>query len=248
MGGRRVNMAEVFPCVVLRADGTVEDIDVDLAAGSGGGHSVIGGTPKFYHYPSDDLIFNVLDGQLDSVPSSAIELPGPHKGSPVKGDVLIVKLVEGEHPKGFTKADYESWIQQYDDKIQIDSPYKHDDDEESDEEYSDEESDEEGGLSTFQALLLDKVISGFRDQHGREPEEEELAQMLEVMNAQQEDDEEGEEEEMPLELFLAQIRTPFEAQQGREPTDAEWDVIVDKLTGGAGYLEPEDTEVCEEEV
>merc|ERR1711865_1269967 len=231
MGGRRVNMAEVFPCVVLRADGTVEDIDVDLAAGSGGVHSVIGGTPKFYHYPSDDLIFNVLDGQLDSVPSSAIKLPGPHKGSPVKGDVLIVKLVEGEHPKGFTKADYESWIQQYDDKIQIDSPYKHDDDEESDEEYSDEESDEEGGLSTFQALLLDKVISGFRDQHGRE----------------QEDDEEG-EEEMPLELFLAQIRTTFEAQQGREPTDAEWDVIVDKLTGGAGYLEPEDTEVCEEEV
>ena len=49
-------MAEVFPCVVLRADGTVEDIDVDLAAGSGGVHAIIGGTPKFHHYPSDDLI------------------------------------------------------------------------------------------------------------------------------------------------------------------------------------------------
>ena len=97
-------------------------------------------------------------------------------------------------------------------------------------------------------MLLDKVISGFRDQHGREPEEEELAKLLQVMNEQQEEDDcaDEEAEEMSLEMFLAQIRVTFQAQQGREPTDAEWDVIVEKLSGAAGQIA--DEEPAEEEV
>jgi len=204
-------------CVLLKASGEVQDVEVDLAVGSGGVHAQIGGTPQFFHYPEDDLIFNAAREQDESLPFTQHQLLEPYEEENIRGDMLIVKLVGGVRPEGFTVADYEEWQENYE--------YEPDSDEDDE-----EESDEEG-LTPLQALLLEKVISGFREKHGREPTDEELENLIDVMNEQAEAEEDPEQDEQVMEALEGHVRTTFESSQGRAPTDEEIEAIMAALTG-----------------
>jgi len=179
---------------------------------------VIGGTPDFIHYPADDLVFNILRDQPESSPTSSHQLPPPHADEEFRGDIVILKLVSGIRSEPFTVANYQDWVLNY--------QYESDDE-------SDEESDEEDELTPLQALLLEKVITDFTTKNGREPTEEEMERLLEVMNEEAEAEEDPENAEEVVEMLKTQIRAAFQAQQGREPTETEWAVIMMKLTGEA---------------
>lgn len=222
----------MIPCVVLRASGEVQDIEVDLSVASGGVHGVVGGTPDFLHYTQSDLIFNILRDQDESLSESLHELPAPHDETAVRGDILVIKLLGGIEPEAFTVGDFEEWR----------TSYVYEEEETSSEEES-EESDEEGveGLNPLQALLMAKVIEGFREQNERDPTDEELDHLISVMNEQAEADEDPEHAEAVMEALQTQIATAFEQQKGRPPTDDEMQVILAKLTG-AGFEEEDELE------
>ena len=93
----------------------------------------------------------------------------------------------------------------------------------------------------MQALLLEKVISGFREKHGREPTDEELENLIDVMNEQAEAEEDTEQDEQVMEALEGHVRTTFESSQGRAPTDEEIEAIMAALTGQVTL--PEEQEV-----
>ena len=68
----------------------------------------------------------------------------------------MLKLIGGVTPEAFTVADFESFVETYE--------YEESEDDESDEEDDEEEEDEE--LSPFQALLIERAVAKFEEQHG----------------------------------------------------------------------------------
>merc|ERR1712205_125844 len=98
-----------------------------------------------------------------------------------KGDMLVLKLVGGITPEALTVAEYQDFVFACD----AESDHEEEDSDESDEE-SCEESDEEGadGMTPLEALLIERCITKFREEHGREPSDEELDNILQVMNEQ----------------------------------------------------------------
>jgi len=85
-------------------------------------------------------------------------------------------------------------------------------------------------------LALPQLVATFTQQNGREPTEEEIEEIREQVFADDSDDEEddedgddGEELEAVMEQLVPKLVASFLEQNGRAPTDAEVEVLKDRL-------------------
>ena len=80
-------------------------------------------------------------------------------------------------------------------------------------------------------MLIEKVMTDFKEKNGREPTEDELNELLEVMNEQAEANDSPENAEEVVKMLMERVRPAFMAQHGREPTEEELAIVLAKLTG-----------------
>ena len=255
----------VVSCVLLKADGSIEALDVDMTPSLGKCQEVLGGELTFLGQWEDLQVILLISKEQTSksgLEKNKHKLQPPFHDAIVYGDILLTRSDDDGEAAHFGLDEYETfkatkiteWEPTKDDSQNSDD--SEDDDEEEEEEDDEEDSgdeeveemDEEEAL----AMIMPALINAFKEEYGRDPNESEIADLKEKVLMGDDDEEEDDDdddasddmEDMELEAFMEQI-TPkiianFVEQRGREPTEEELDEL--KAAVVAKVIDDEDVE------
>lgn len=180
----------IVSCVVLRADGSKEEIKLDTSPHKRHADQVLGSACTMIGEWDEQQVVIIARQDFDSPettkPLSVQVLQPPFHSFEIHGDLLLMKLGEDSQPLDYTLAEYEAFqaleIEEYD--------LSDDDGEEED---GDEDEDNE-----LQQHLYDQLLATWRSSHkGAEPNAEQkmeinkqvVQMMMEMANASGDDDE-----------------------------------------------------------
>ena len=212
---------QVVTCILLKAGETIEmrEVQIDTTPKAVQAQKILGGPITFLgQYESEGTVVIVLRNQSsNNLHENKHRLQPPLHKENVRGDILIMKVKgdEGENESFFEdykQSDYEKFlgmeIEEFEVKVDATRvkeglllvPGADNDEEESseDEESVEGESDSEDEAD-MTAFLLSQMIEKFKSVNGREPSEEELGHIANVIKEKfgvmiPEDCEEDEEE------------------------------------------------------
>eukprot|EP01029_Cantina_marsupialis_P028694 TRINITY_DN777888_c0_g1_i1.p1 TRINITY_DN777888_c0_g1~~TRINITY_DN777888_c0_g1_i1.p1 ORF type:complete len:232 (+),score=121.53 TRINITY_DN777888_c0_g1_i1:93-788(+) len=177
----------IVKAVVLNADGTKKQIDLNMATKANEVVKVLGGPATICgFYPQIDVVMTSLREPKDAKINKNKLQPPFHKKE-IKGSILLTKMVEAE-PKDFTLAEYEDFLKLEIEEFEIEEP----------EEPVIEE--EPQFVMEFDEEVIEEIKTAFKEENGREPTEQEIeetkAAVQEAMAlAQQEEEEEESDDE-----------------------------------------------------
>lgn len=275
----------IVNCVMLRADGSIEAVDVDMTPSQRRCQELLGGELTFLGQWEDlQVVLLASKDQSGNLPLNKHKLQPPFHDVVAYGDILLTRSDDDGEAAHFPLSEYMSFKDQVIETWKPSSDAEKDSEDEDDNEDMPELSEEEAlaaflpqlveafraeykrepnedELNELKAQILDDeedpeymlarvlpaLVATFKKQNGREPTAEEIAAMKEQILAEdseyddsegdedseddedRENDEDGEELETVIEQILPKLIASFADQNGREPTDAELEVLKDRL-------------------
>eukprot|EP00939_MAST-03C_sp_MAST-3C-sp1_P000101 g101.t1 len=246
----------VCKCVVLRTDGTAEEVDVDMTPKKQNVTNMLGGRTSFVGQ-WDDIGVIVCCADQNALGEDAKinkhKLQPPLHKAVVKGIIVLTRSGEEGEPLDFTlkewqnflKKDIPEWEVDENLVVKVDGEADQDDEEEEEDgedEYnpSEGEEDEDDGFDGFIDMLLGRVVQQFVSKHGREPSEEEAQELENALRVKlggaapgEEEEEEEEEEEASKE-----VDNDAGAVETKEPADAKQvlDLLIEEFQKQNGRL------------
>lgn len=223
----------VVKCVLLKADGRTEELDVDMTPSLRSCQKILGGELTFLGQWEDLQVILLVskDQSGDNLPVNKHKLQPPFDEIIAYGDILLTRSDDNGEAAPFAHSEYLTFIDQVIEKW---NPPSDDHEEEEEEEDGDgdgddiEEMDEEEALAEF----LPRLIEAFKAENKRDPTEEEIegfkSQILD-----------GDNDDM-LEVILPQLIADFKTETGREPTEDEIEYLKEQVM--EGELDEEDDE------
>ena len=186
----------VVSCVILRADGSQEEIKLDTSPRKRQAEDFLGGACTMLGEWSEQMVVLIARQDYEDASQSLSQhkLQPPFHAYKIHGDILLMKLGEDSTPLNYTLTEYTEFQQ-----LEIEEWLLPSEDEE-DEDGSDDGSDADFAEHLF-LQLVDKFVS---DHKGREPTKDELvvieAQVQDMIsdmatNNDDEDDDSGSDEE-----------------------------------------------------
>ena len=203
-------------CVLLKADGPSSELELDMTPRLKTPQTTLGGPITFLGQWESIGAILLVNAELVKKKQIANEhkLQPPFHETNTFGDILVTRTGDEGEPLDITLDEYNMFCKQeiapwVPDALDGESESEEDDHEEDEEEVGDndvvydegepgeDEEEEKEMIEEFKKQLLE----GFKNLHGREPNEEEAASIFErleksILNAKEtgEEDEEGEEE------------------------------------------------------
>jgi hypothetical protein len=252
----------VVKCVLLRADGSEEEMDVDMTPSLGKCQEILGGALTFLGQ-WEDLQVVILISKPDpanDLPPNKHKLQHPFSTEMVFGDILLTRSDDDGEAGHFDLTEYTTFR----DKV-ITAPAAGEE-EESDASESDDDSDDSGGevMTEEEALAMMKLA--FTQANGRKPTKAEFEELKSEFLADQleadedgsdgsegsegsdgSEDEDGDEgevltEEQALAMVLPSLKMAFAQENGREPTEEEVEELSRSYLADGPLDEDEDDE------
>lgn len=210
-------------CVLLKHDGTKEEVTLDLSISKNAVAQTLGGKGTIVgEWPENEVVILKLLEPPEDAPVNCHKLQPPFDKKEIKGNMLLVRMDEDAHPQDFTLKEYEEFAA-------MDLPAVHGGGEE--EEEQSEDGDEENPWEEItMSEMFPKMKEDFEATNHRPPTEEEEEAIR-----------------LDLKLYAMQIKRANDAffeTHGREPTDEE---MGDIIANPEKYLPDEDEEEEEEE-
>ena len=201
-------------CVLLKADGSMSEMEVDMTPRLRKVQHVLNGEVTFIGQWERIEVILVVNKMLQHGAGRAKDInkhklqPPFHKADDIYGDILLTKSDKNGNPKDFTLKEYKAFqklkIKEWepkDEESEEELDEEDDDGEDDDEEDDAEEDDDDDDEEEFMEALQQKLIDSYKEKHGKEPSKKEVENLMKqlVMNmgGQVEEEEEEEEEEKP---------------------------------------------------
>jgi hypothetical protein len=187
-------------CVLLRMNGTTEEISLDMSPRLKMTQATLGGEITFLgQWEAIEAILVIRKDQKASkhMILNKHKLQPPFHNAEVFGDILLMRSDANGDPKdltvkkyeAFTKLEIPEWEPEEADSEDEDEELEEDsdddaesgDDSEDGEDDDDEDEDEEAQREAVMAFLAPKIVERFKSEHGREPTDDELTALTEIM-------------------------------------------------------------------
>jgi hypothetical protein len=198
-------------CVLLRMNGTTEEISLDMSPRLKMTQATLGGEITFLgQWEAIEAILVIRKDQKASkhMILNKHKLQPPFHNAEVFGDILLMRSDTNGDPKDLTVKKYEAFTKleipewepeeadsedEGEEELEEDSDddaESGDDSEDGEEEEVDEDEDEEAQREAVMAFLAPKIVERFKSEHGREPTDDELTALTEIMlhNLSQQED------------------------------------------------------------
>lgn len=141
----------VVKCVLAKADGTLQELELDMTPRLGKWGELLGGRTTFLgQYASLNVVVMArLDAKEEGAPRSKAVLKRPFHEAEVHGDVLLVRMDDSATPQDFSLKEYEDFVPgpaddpAEEDEEPEDAEGEDDEDDEGDEDDEDDEDDSE---------------------------------------------------------------------------------------------------------
>ena len=207
--------------VLLRKDGSCSEVTLDMTPAVKSTQDLLGGDVTFLGQYDDLQVILLINRTQTAIESERNQhkLQPPFHTAEVYGDILLSRSDDDGMPQDFTLEEYVAFTKQViepfevvavsedsdseendeDDDEEEDSQLDaiDEDDEESDGDDEDDEAIDDEDAEQMMDMLLERLRKGFKEQHGRDPNEEEFADLAEALmsNIEASYGDEGEDEE-----------------------------------------------------
>lgn len=195
--------------VLLKADGSVEELVIDCTPKKKETHKVVGcagdetitlvgqwcDLPCLGMGTYSIVLIAKAQQSSSSLPVNAHKMQPPFHEAEIRGDVLLLLHDENVEPINFSAADYAEFCQQ---KLKEWVPEGYDEeegDEGEDDDEDDDADDEDGPTEEEKAEILKVVVAKYRKDHGKNPSAAVLRTLEQLVAAGDDDDEDEDEDE-----------------------------------------------------
>ena len=231
----------VVKCVVLRASGAAEEVDIDMAPKLGEISATLGGAVCFVgqYEPIEVMVVRRQPEPIAALPKSTHVLPVPHELEEVHGDMLLFRSDQDSEPIDFTLAEYEAFRAQKPAAWQLEC-VKAREEEEEEEDDDDDEDDSESDSDDDDAGDKPEAADG--------DEEEDDDDAYDSDDAAAEDEAEGASDPAAdCAFFLERACGAFETKHGRAPDDDERAALARAVGVKLGLVLPSFSEEADDE-
>ena len=214
----------VVQCVLLKADGTEEEIEVDMTPSLRRCQEILGGELTFLGQWEDLQVVILVskDQSGKGIKKNNHKLQPPFHAETAYGDILLTRSDDDGEAAHFRLSEYTAFknkkITEWKPAFNAeDGSESGDEEEESGGDEEDEDIDMEMEEEEVLEIFLPRLVEAFKEEYKRDPNEEEIEELkAKILDG----DGEGDEEEI-LALFLPQLIDAFVAENKREPTEEE---------------------------
>jgi hypothetical protein len=206
--------------VILRKDGSREEVSLDMTPSARAAQEILGGEVTFLGQYEDLQVILIINRQQTGSEAelNTHKLQPPFHTAEVYGDILLSRSDDNGLPLDFSLEEYIEFTKKVIEPFEVEDNEDDDDDDDDDDNDDDEEDeeDEEGDEEDedeedMMNRLLARLREAYREQHGRDPTDDEFAELadslleklggsdeedeFEEMSGDDDDDEEEEEQE-----------------------------------------------------
>ncbi|CAK4073217.1 unnamed protein product [Aphanomyces euteiches] len=208
----------VVKCVLLKADGAIEQVTVDMTPSKQEVKALLGGACHFLGQYEDIEVFLMCNPEAqedESVAMTTQKMQPPFHGrlGQIRGDILAFRTDANGEQKDFTVDEYKKFLEL---EIPEWEP-EEDEDSEDDEDAQDEEGYKKAALAYF--------VEEFKEENGRDPTEEEL----EAITAKVEEEMKDDGDEDPRVRALEYVVAEFIEEHGRKPDEKEMETLKERV-------------------
>ncbi|ETV93162.1 hypothetical protein, variant [Aphanomyces invadans] len=188
----------VVQCVLLKADGTMEQVTVDMTPQKQEVKALLGGACHFLGQYEDIEVFLMCNPDAqddDSVPVTKQKMQPPFHGrlGEIRGDILIFRTDASGEQQDFTVDEYKSFLA-------LDLP------EWEPEEDDDDDTEADDDDEAYKKAALAYLVEEFTEENGREPTEAERHDIEAKVEAEMADSSDHPDaSEAALQFFVAQF-------------------------------------------
>lgn len=204
--------------VLLRKDGSREEISLDMTPSVRAVQEVLGGEVTFLGQYEDIQVILLINRTQTAISGDLNQhkLQPPFHNAEVYGDILVSRSDDDGLPSDFSLEEYITFTEK------VIEPYEVSEDD--DEEEGDDDEEDEEGLE-----VIDEEDSD-EDEDGGEGDDDD-------------EDDEAEAEEV-INQLLERLKSAYKEQHGRDPTDEEFEELASSLMEniGAAYDDDEEEE------
>ncbi|KAF0697904.1 Aste57867_11436 [Aphanomyces stellatus] len=203
----------VVKCVLLKADGAIEEVTVDMTPAKQEVKAILGGACNFLGQYEDIEVFLMCNPDVqenEDVPVTSQKMQPPFHGrlGQIRGDILVFRTDSNGEQQHFTVDEYKKFLAT---EVPEWEPEEDDDDSEDEENEADEAGYKKAALAYF--------IEEFVEENKRQPTEEELAEIEQKVEEEMGGDDEGDDD--PRVAALEYVVAEFLEAHGREPDEEE---------------------------
>lgn len=199
--------------VILRQDGSQEEVSLDMTPSARAAQEILGGEVTFLGQYEDLQVILIINRQQLGSQSEINKhtLQPPFHNAEVYGDILLSRSDDNGLPLDFSLEEYIEFtkkviepfeVEDSEDEESAGNSQEDEDDEVGDGEEDDEEESEEEEEDSndeddeeMMNLLLAKLRKAYRDEHGRDPTDDEFAELADALLGKIEGENEDEFEE-----------------------------------------------------